>query len=188
MVPFWQSFGPVGDMAEILKSQASGAICYAENFSALFYPTDSGLDHWDFLNKLVPQVPEGAALRFVLRKPLPPPDLAEMDLIGMERQLSLPDGESNIDTVFRNLLGIEYERLIKQPTPEKTAESNTFFLFYVGVEKELSLMCRFLSAHGATIYSWDDEGTWDYFCHNVEVGVILVSFTRSPLVYAANLP
>jgi hypothetical protein len=179
VVPFWQSLGPVGDMAEILRSQASGAICYTEHFSALFYPTDSGLEHWDFLNKLQPPVPEGAALRFVLRKPLPPPDPAKMDLMGTQRQLSLPDGESNISTVFRSLLGIEYERLIKQPTPEKTAESNTFFLFFIGVEKELSLMCRFLSAHGATIYSWDDEGTWDYFCNHVEPGVILVRLRHS---------
>jgi hypothetical protein len=170
-------------MAEILKSQASGAIAYAEKFSVLIYPTNSGLESWDFLNELQPRVPEGTLLRFVIRKPLPPPEPAEVDLTGSEKLLLLTDGESNISTVFRHVLGIEYERLIKQPTPEKTAESNNFFLFFIGVEKEFFLMCRFLSAHGAKIYSWDDEGAWEYFCNHVEAGVILVSLKAPSLEF-----
>ncbi len=176
MVPFFNTFGPISEMAETLKSQASGAIFYAEKFSGLIYPTNSGLESWDFLNELQPPVPEGTLLRFVIRKPLPPPpEPAEIDLTGNEKLLSLRDDESNISTVFRHVLGIEYERLIKQPAPEKTAESNNFFLFFIGVDKEFFLMCKFLSAHGAKIYSWDDEGAWEHFCNHVETGVILVS-------------
>lgn len=118
-----------------------------------------------------------------MRKPLPrpPPDPSEFDIRGKEALLSSSEGKSNIDKVFGEILGIEYERLIKQPTPEKTAESASFFLFFVGVEKEFSLMCRYLAAHGAKIYSWDDEGAWDYFCTHVETGVVLVSIAITRL-------
>ena len=177
MLPFLPSFGPIWDMAETLKAHASCAIFYSEKFSLLFYPNDSGLESWDFLNNLQSPVPEGTLLRFVMRKQLPPPpsDPVELDIAGKETLLSSLEGKSNIDLVFQEMLGIEYERLIRQQTPKKTAESNNFFLFFVGVEKELSLMCRFLIANGAKIYSWEDEGAWDYFCTHFETGVVLVS-------------
>lgn len=177
MLPFLPSFGPVWDMAETLKTQASAAIFYSEKFSLIFYPNDAGLESWDFLNKLSAPVPEGTLLRFVMRKPLPPPspDPIEFDNAGKQTLFSSLEGKSNINIVFQEILGIEYERLIKQPTPEKTAKSDRFFLFFVGVEKEFSLMCKFLAANGAKIYSWDDEGAWDYFYAHVDTGVILVS-------------
>lgn len=165
-------------MAETLKTQASAAIFYSEEFSLIFYPNDAGLESWDFLNNSSAKVPEGTLLRFIMRKPLPPPppDLVGLDITGNEALISSSsEGKSNINFVFQEILDIEYERLIKQPTPEKTAKSDHFFLFFVGVEKEFSLMCKFLAANGAKIYSWDDEGAWDYFCNHVETGVILVS-------------
>lgn len=165
-------------MAETLKTQASAAIFYAEKFSLIFYPNNAGLESWDFLNDLSPKVPEGTLLRFIMRKPLPspPPDSVSSDATGNEALFLSSEGKSNINLVFQEILGIEYKRLIKQPTPEKTAKSDHFFLFFVGVEKEFSMMCKFLAANGAKIYSWDDEGAWDYFCSHVETGVILVSF------------
>lgn len=168
-------------MAETLKTQASSAIFYSEKFSLIFYPADSGLESWDFLNNLQPPVPEGTLLRFVMRKPLPPPppDPVELDIMGKETLLLSSENKSNINFVFEEILGIEYERLVKQPNPKKTAESNHFFLFFVGVENEFSLMCRFLAANKAKIYSWDDEGAWDYFCAHIETGVILVSFATT---------
>lgn len=165
----------------MLKSQASAAIFYSENFSLVIYPNDAGLESWDFRNNLQRPVPEGTLLRFMMRKPLPPPppppDPVDFDSTGKETLLSSSESKSNINIVFQEMLGIEYERLIKQPTPERTAKSDHFFLLFVGVEKEFSLMCRFLAANGAKIYSWEDEGAWDYFCAHIETGVVLVSFT-----------
>ena len=172
------SFGPVWHMAETLKTHASAAIFYSEKFSLIFYPNDAGLESWDFLNNLSAKVPDGTLLRFIMRRPLPPPppDPVGFDSTGNKALISSSsEVKSNINFVFQEILGIEYERLIKQPTPEKTAKSDHFFLFFVGVEKEFSLMCKFLVANGAKIYSWDDEGAWDYFCNHVETGVILVS-------------
>lgn len=181
MLPFLPSFGPVWDMTETLKTRASAAIFYSEKFSLIFYPADAGLETWDFLNNLSAPVPEGTLLRFVMRRPLPPPppDPVEFDITGNETLLSSSEGKSNINFIFQEILGIEYERLIKQPTPEKTAKSDHFFLFFVGVEKEFSLMCRFLAANGAKVYSWDDEGAWEYFSTHVETGVILVSLATN---------
>ena len=175
VVPLWASFEQLCDLAETLKSRASGALVFCERFSMLIYPCDSGLESWDFLNNLYPPIPDGASLRFVLRTPLPPPSPRIFPPSGQEKLLLPSDGESNIGAVFRNLLGIEYGRLIKRPNLEKIADH--FFLFFIGVEKEFSLMCRFLAAHGAKIYSWDDEGAWAHFCNHVDTGVILVSFT-----------
>lgn len=164
-------------MADTLRSQASGALAYCQRFSIIFYPADPGMESWAFLNYLHPSVPEGVCLRFAMRKPLPAPNPAGFDLTEQEKLLATPlEGESNISMLFRTMLDIEYGRLIKQSTAAKTAESHRFFLFFVEVPKEFSLISRFLAAHGAIMYSWDDVGAWDYFQKHVDYGVILVSF------------
>lgn len=162
-------------MAEILKSHASCAVFNHASFSLLIYPID-GLESWSFLNHGHLNIPDGAALGFTLRKPLPQLDETEIDVVARMESVPIREGESNINMLMRNLLGIEYQRLIKQPSPELTAGSNNFFLFFIEAEQEYRIMYKFLEGNGAKIYSWDTEGAWDYFASKIEAGVILVSF------------
>ena len=167
-------------MAEMLRLHASCAVFNHANFSLLIYPVDAGLESWSFLNHGHPNIPDGAALRFTLRKPLFQPDETDMDVMAQMESVSLREGENNISMLMRDLLGIEYQRLIQQINPELTATSNTFFLFFIGAEQEYRIMYKFLEAQGAKIFSWDTEGAWDYFVKEIEKkvierGVILVS-------------
>lgn len=110
-----------------------------------------------------------------MRKPLPPQHDIDNDAIAQLSNPSIREGESNTSLLVRTLLGIEYDRLIKQPSSEMTARSNNFFMFFIDAEQEYRIMYKFLEEHGAKIYSWDTKGAWDYFVNKVEHGVILVS-------------
>lgn len=162
-------------MVETLRSQASCALFFSAEVCMLFYPSDSGLDSWEFLNERQPPIPEGASLRYMLRKPLPLPRPEHLDMPTQSDLVKIREGESNLSMVLRVVLGIEYDRLIKQTNPKMTGKSNNFFLFFIGVERERRIITRFLEEHGANIYCWDTEGAWDYFSNHVDAGVILVS-------------
>lgn len=162
-------------MAETLKLQASCAVFTTTRFSLLIYPSNAVWETWNFLEHGLPMVPEGTTLRFVIRKPLA--HMAE-PVINIAAQ-TIRDAEKNTSMLLRNTLGIEYDRLVKQPDPVLTAKSKSFFLFFVNKEHEYRIMYRFLEEHGADIYSWDTEGAWDYFCSKVDVGVILVSLPNT---------
>lgn len=161
-------------MAEMLKLRASCAIFSHTSFTLLIYPINAGLESWDFLNFGGPNLPDGAMLKFLIRKPLPLSDVTEIEVEMRRRQISIRHGESNVSILVRNMLGIEYERLIQQPTPELTAESNNFFLFFINADLEYRIIYKFLQSNGGRIFSWDTEGSWDYFVSHVENGVILV--------------
>ena len=162
-------------MAETFKLHVACAVVSFPSFSLLIYPVDAGLESWNFLNHGQLNVPDGTALKFLMRKPLPPQHDIDNNVMAQLSSPSIREGESNTSLLVRTLLGIEYDRLIKQPSPEMTARSNNFFLFFINAEQEYRIMYKFLEEHGATIYSWDTEGAWDYFINKVEHGVILVS-------------
>ena len=148
---------------------------------------------WKFLHDGSPQIPPDAILRFVLQDPIDPNMLQkpEPTLNIQCETVSIRLNESDINSVFRNMYGIEYSRLIEQSDPGKSAKSNNFFtIFTPGTEDEEDLMLAFLEENGADIYRYQEEGAWDYFSKNVDYGVVLVSQSRcvsicDPLISAS---
>ncbi len=153
----------------------------------LVYPTDSGLESWDFLNEVntLQQGPTSQTnefLRVVIRQPLPAsdPTLIDMELEG--NQVSIREGEGPYSMILRNLLGVDYARLTKHTgSRDQDTASNFFLLFPETAKREEYIVCRFLQEYQANVYSWQTEGAWDYFATYVQTGVILVS-TKNPLV------
>lgn len=130
-------------MAETLRSQASCALFFSAEFCMLFYPSDSGLDSWEFLNQMQPPIPEGASLRYMLRKPLPLPRPEHLDMPMRSDLIKIREGESNLSMVLRVVLGIEYDRLVKQTNPISTGKSNNFFLFLLASSVSAVLLPNF---------------------------------------------
>lgn len=177
-----ESMEETSRMAETLKLHASGAIFTSTMFSMLVYPADSGLESWAFLEELQRPVVPGAALRFILRTPLPAPNTDDLDMQVKRNHISFREGEGNTSMVLRNLLGIEYSRLVKQTNPRVTEKANNFFLLFPESAKlEYNIIFKFLEEHQADIYTWQTDGAWDYFCNNIEAGVILVSLLGLPV-------
>lgn len=184
----------------------------------IMYPT--GSTAWASLDSNFQNVPDGALLRFAVRMPLPVDirdghqalsHLASSNLdrfnkiVAQVKASPIPNDESNITVVFRDMFEIEYSRLIAQSGPQKVKPAGKFFLCFVpqGCEhyepdptsrtalrertsKEHDLFIEFLEANGAEeIYSMQDIGTievanmgaWDYFFKNVRSGTIIVSYT-----------
>lgn len=166
----------IARMAETLKIHASGGIFTSGKFSMLIYPVDSGLESWDFLNESQSPIAPGAVLRVVVRTALPAPSPVDLDMQAKRSKISFREGEGNTSLVLRNVLGIDYERLIKQPNPLLTEKSNNFFLlFNETAKREFHIIFKFLEEHQANIYTWETDGAWDYFCTQMDAGVILVS-------------
>ena len=112
----------------------------------LMYP--AGASAWAFLDKVVvPNVHPGTNLKFILRKPLPPPQL---DVLGVATTRFAKDNserysdiaakikkhpvqaeEKNINIVFRDMFEIDYGRLVAQNGPQTHPPPNVFFLCFV---------------------------------------------------------
>ena len=112
----------------------------------LIYP--AGASAWAFLdNKIVPNVHPGTSLKFILRKPLPPPHQDDLRVAtarfakdNPERYVEMADKikkhpvqaeEKNINIVFRDMFEIDYGRLVAQNGPQTHPPPNIFFLCFV---------------------------------------------------------
>ena len=112
----------------------------------LIYP--AGASAWAFLdNKIVPNVHPGTSLKFILRKPLPPPHPDDLRVAtarfakdNPERYIEMADKikkhpvqaeEKNINIVFRDMFKIDYGRLVAQNGPQTNPPPNIFFLCFV---------------------------------------------------------
>ena len=187
VAPFPQSIEEISRLAEMLKLHGSGGIFTSAKFSLLIYPVDSGLESWDFLGQSQPPVVPGAVLRFVLRTPLPAPTLDDLDMEVKRNHFSFREGEGNANMVLRNLLGIDYVRLVKQTNARVTENSNNFFLLFPETAiRDYHIIFKFLEEHHANIYTWQTDGAWDYFCNHIDAGVILVSLLDGLLDVPVN--
>ena len=186
-------------MVETLKLHVSGALLLSNEFSMLVYP--SGSEDWTFLDSKLPTCPAAAALRFVIRRPypelmtesLPKPlsGLAEEPILEEEEEeppvaietirstISVGEGESNINLVFRDVYNVEYSRLIASTTPVNTDEMPSFFLIFPSSKvDERDLLIQFLQYNKAKdIFSHESKGAWDYFVARVNSGVLIVNYS-----------
>ena len=188
-------------MAETLKVHVSGGLFLANEFSMLVYP--SGSEDWTFLDDKLPACPSEAVLRFVMRKPFPElmneeprkPLLVSaeeeledgslglieeepVDIETVRSTISIRHGESNINTVFRIMYGVDYSRLVAPTTLAKGTEMHNFFLIFPpSKEPERDLVVDFLQQNKpSNIFSYETKGAWDYFSTRVDAGVIIVGF------------
>jgi len=190
-------------MAETLKIHASGGLFMTKKFTILIY--FSGSEEWTFLDDQLPTCPPEAVLRFVMGNPCPGlmkdesqkplSDSTEQELrnvlpgsIENELQKPLPaltselpvvsvrDGESNINAVFRNMYNVEFSRLVAPATLAKTTEMYNFFLIFPpSKETERDAIIDFLQHNKATeILSYETKGAWNYFSTRINAGVIIV--------------
>jgi len=190
-------------MAETLKMHVSGDLFMTKKFTMLVYP--SGSEDWTFLDDQLPTCPPEAVLRFVMGKPCPrlmkeEPQKPLSDSIeqeprnilsgSIEKELQKPcpalrhelpvvsvrDGESNINAVFRNLYNVEFSRLIASaPLTETTEMYNFFLIFPPSKETERDAIIDFLQHNKATeILSYETKGAWNYFSTRINAGVIIV--------------
>ncbi len=171
----------------------------------LVYP--SGSEDWTFLDEKLPIYPPDAVLRFVIRSPFPDlmegevrkplpgsteqdsrnllPDLTEEESLPSQTEIvpvvSIRDGESNINAVFRSFYDVEYSRLVAPTTLGKTTEMYNFFLIFpLSKETERDLVIEFLQHNKAhEIFSYKMKGAWNYFSTRINAGVIIVSCSCS---------
>ena len=111
----------------------------------LIYP--AGASAWGFVDNDLPSVHPGTALRFAIRKPLPPGQadahaLATARLVENEPErhaeiaTKLEDhpiqtNEKNINIVFRDMFEIDFGRLVAQNGPQKHPPTSIFFLCFI---------------------------------------------------------
>ncbi len=203
IAPFPQAEENISRMAETLKMHVSGGLFMAKKFTILIYP--SGSEDWTFLDDQLPTCPPEAVLRFVMGKPCPGlmeeepqkplSDSTEQEprnvlpgSIEEELQKPLPalthelpvvsvrDGESNTNAVFRNMYNVEFSRLVAPaPLAETTEMYNFFLIFPPSKETERDAVIDFLQHNKATeILSYETKGAWDYFSTRINAGVIIV--------------
>lgn len=173
IVAFPQTAAAVETMAENLKIRAAGGLFFTKHFMMIIYPT--GVGAWGFLDGIPGGTSTEACLRFVMRSPVAHMLEDDPEFAASDQQMTIQDGEGSINAMFRNILHIEYSRLMPQVANQSDDSSKSFFLvFPPSHEDEHDLTVKFLETNDATIYSSNTLGAWDYFCNYVNVGVVLV--------------
>ena len=207
----------VENITETLANSLQGALFFAQQFTMIMYP--AGASAWAFLDNVLPSVHPGTTLRFVVRRPLLPiiadvRGLTTSQLVKKDperyteittkvKDCPIQAEDMNINIVFRDMFGIDYDRLVAQNGRQQHPPTNIFFLCFVpqGCEsyepdsakrsalrmrtsEEHDLFIRFLQVNGAKeIYSMqnigsqeiENNGAWDFFLKNVKSGTIIVS-------------
>lgn len=196
----------------------------------VIWPTRSSV--WAFLENNLPPVPAGAVLRFALRESMREHRIRQVEPAMTTRlrhedakaydeiattvtNIPIQPGEKHINLVFRELFGIEFDRLLPANGPQRPPPGKNFFLCFVpaGCEQyepdeakryalrwktseEHDLFVQFLQANGAeSIYSMQDvgsyeathNGSWRHFIENVKSGAIIVSFNTSKEAHIAKV-
>ena len=111
----------------------------------LMYP--AGASAWWFLDKNLPSVHPGTALRFVLSKPRPqvltnihrlattrlmkkdPERYEELAIRIKNHPIQAED--KNVNIVFRDMFEIDFDRLVAQSGPQQHPPTNIFFLCFI---------------------------------------------------------
>ena len=173
---------PLEQFAKQLARDLSGAIFFAANFTMLVYPV--GASAWSFLDDALPDVPVGAILKFVVRKPLLPqtPLNEHSDLrnwMGLNSRLvesTMHDSavaRESLNVAFKDQFDIEFPRLIG-------TKAAVFFLCFAPSGKWFDMMSTldqdriklkvsaehdevvdFLHSNKAEVYSMHDYGVSD---------------------------
>lgn len=218
LAPYYESQEKYDSIVYLLACHTSLGILFASHFTMVIWPAQTSI--WGFLEQSLPPVPPGTTLRYAVYESMPQ-RLADKVEPLMTTRLQIEDiqryegvkaevdntpvqpGESHTNVVFRDLFGIEFERLIASNGPQKVVPTRNFYLcFYPAncedyepdevkrqalrknVAKEHELYIEYLRANGADmIYSMQDIGSheitkscsWDYFLNNVKSGAIIVS-------------
>ena len=173
IIGFPQTAAAVERMAENLRIRAAGGLFFTKHFTMIIYPT--GVGAWNFLDGVPGGTSTEASLRFVMRAPVPHMLEDDPEFTALDPQQTILDGESGINTMFRNIFNIEYGRLIPQVAHQPDDSSKSFFLMFPNsFEDEHDLTVKFLEVNDATVYSSNTPGAWNYFCNYVNAGVVLV--------------
>ena len=151
VIPYHKSASALEDIIEALANNMQGGLFFAENFTMLIYP--AGASAWLFLDKNLPRVRPGTALRFVLRRPLPQPpknihgraitrlinkDPKRYEKIAAHiKKTPIQAEDKNVNIVFRDMFEIDFDRLVAQNGPQQHPPTNIFFLCFIpqGCEK-----------------------------------------------------
>ncbi len=159
---------------EGLRLEVSGGICVHRNITVLIYPIK--MDVWNFLDKdrVAPPLPN-TILRFRVCSTISPQGLKTKPVVSRK----LP-GEAEVVTLFREMFGINYKDILPQNVKAGKKVDNVFVLCPSIYREESNLIMRFLIASGATIFRSQDQGAWQEFAKNVELGVVLVSSHGGP--------
>ena len=185
----------------------------------LIWPAHSSV--WKFLEKPFLEVPLGTVLRFAIRKRVSMhlEDQIQFPVIARLRQedadlhdeiktninnMPMQPEEKPINVVFREVFGIDFNRLLPTSSIQRQLPSKNFFLCFVPANceqyelddgkrqalrrrtfEEHNLFVQFLRENGAdAIYSMQDlgsyepvpSGSWRYFIENIKTGAVIVSF------------
>ena len=151
----------------------------------------AGSEDWAFLEQHMPAVPP-VGLRCMIRSPVQHAftdnihgtvGIVKRRQLGKGQEITLDTEEPAINAIMRNLYGIDYQRLIRQPNQGKAYKGHIFYLIFPKERKdEQDLILHFLGANGALeVYAYNEDindGTWEYFYRNVfNNGVIIVNIS-----------
>ena len=174
IVPWSQTVGPAGAMAETLRLHDSAGLFFCPAFTMIVYPT--GSESWRFFDERFPVHSPLTALRFFVRTAIP--EFSSTNAFTLPSTSSYPimECETGVNALFRQLYGIEYQKLLPSANKHKSEQPNTFLLIYPpAAQEEYDVTIKFLAANNATVYSWRTPGAWEFFVGNVVAGVVLVS-------------
>jgi len=231
VVPYSYTQEAHESLAELLASHVSAGTFFAKEFSMILWPARSSA--WGFLEKGLPAVSPGAILRFAVRAPLPhlvnqiePPITRYLrqenarkyaEIKNTIDNMPIQPEEKHITLIFREMFGIDFNRLIAPNGTQKQPPGKNFFLCFVPANceqyepdgakrqalrwrtsEEHDFFVQFLRANGAeTICSMQDigsyeavqNGSWRYFIEEVKGGAIIVSPSpaKKPIIAKSSL-
>ncbi len=131
-------------LAGVLASTLRGCIFFSPFFTMIMYPI--GSTAWSALETQFQKLPDGALLRFAVRKPLPidtadgHPALSQLassnagrfeEIVNHVKANPIANDEPNVGVVFRDMFEIEYGHLIAHTAPQKIDPVNVFFLCFI---------------------------------------------------------
>ncbi|KAL8790857.1 MAG: hypothetical protein Q9195_006182 [Heterodermia aff. obscurata] len=178
--PERKSKADINDLSETLKLNVSGAIYLGDHFTMVVFPI--GSEDWAFLEQHMPALPP-VGLHCIIRSPIQravADNLYGTVGVGKGQKITLETEEPAINVIMRNLYGIDYFRLIRQPNQVKEQVDHVFYLLFPKERRdEQDLILHFLDANGAVeVYSYDEDinnGSWEYIYRVVTHNCVIIA-------------
>ena len=153
----------------------------AEDILVLVYPV--GMEAWAFI-ETSPPASLGTKLRLQLIEVKPRshfPTSPGNSLAHDTSPTSSVTQSRNLRSVMKGLYHVEYKQILAGSSSKKGSSGGNFFVLVPPrLSAELQLYVDFLRSSGAkNIYTVNQNGAWDYFGNQCQVGTVLVSNHRS---------